>query len=219
MAIKAVVFDMDGIILDSEETWHAVRRGYAARFGGRWIEDDQRAVMGDNSWQWAHHIRLRFAVPLTERQIIAGVVAMLRQRYAERLPVVEGAHEAVHGLARAYRLGLASSSPPELIRWVLHAAGLAGVLSAWVSSDDVALGKPAPDVYQLACDRLGAARAQAVAVEDSSNGIRSAKNAGLKVVAVPNPRFPPSGEALALADLTLASVRELTPTVIESLSV
>jgi len=218
MGIEAVIFDLDGVILDSEGVWHEARREFAARFGGRWTTEDQRAVMGDNSWQWAHHIRTRFAVPLTERQIIAGVVALLRQRYTRELPVVEGAREAVYGLARAFKLGLASSSPPELIRWVLHAAGLAGAFCAWASSDDVAYGKPAPDVYQVTCDRLGAKRAQTVAIEDSENGVRSAKNAGLLVVAIPNPRFAPSAEALALADMTLHSIREVTPSLIGSLS-
>jgi HAD superfamily hydrolase (TIGR01509 family) len=217
MAISSVIFDLDGVILDSEEAWHAARAAFSKRYGGDWTEEDQRAVMGADSWQWAHHIRERFAVPLPETEIIAGVVALMRERYEREVPLLEGAREAVHGLARAYRLGLASSSPPELIGWVLHATGLAGVFSAWVSSDDVGVGKPAPDVYLEACDRLGVACGHAAAIEDSTNGLRAARHAGLAVVAVPNPRFPPAPDALALADVVLQSITQLTVRVVADL--
>jgi len=215
--ITTIVFDLDGVILDSEEVWHEVRRDFAAAHGGLWTDDDQRAVMGDNSWQWAHHIREVCGVELGERQIVAGVVQRLIGRYREHLPLIAGARAAVTGLARAYRLGLASSAPPEVIRFVVRRAGLGGVFSGWLSSDDVAAGKPAPDAYLAACRRLQADRPRTAAVEDSENGLRSARNAGLFVVGVPNRRFPPAPAALELADVVLASIGELTPTVVAAL--
>jgi len=216
--ITTVVFDLDGVILDSEEVWHEVRRDFTAAHGGRWTDDDQRAVMGDNSWQWAHHIREVCGVEMGERQIIAGVVGRIRERYLERLPLIAGAREAVIGLARTYRLGLASSAPPEVIRFVLHRAGLADVFGAWLSTDDVEAGKPAPDGYLAVCRRLRVERACTVAVEDSENGLVAARNAGLAVIAAPNRRFPPSPAALELADLVVASAADLTPALIASIA-
>lgn len=218
MPVTTIVFDLDGVILDSEDLWDEVRRDFTVSHGGSWGESDQRAVMGDNSWQWAHHIRTACGVELEERRIIDGVVAGLLERYEERLPVIAGAREAVVGLARVYRLGLASSAPPEVIRFALRKAGLGGAFSGWLSSDDVEAGKPAPDVYLAACHRLQADRARAAAVEDSENGLLAARNAGLAVVAVPNRRYPPSPAVLELADLVLASVAELTPTAVASLT-
>ena len=217
MPITAIVFDLDGVVIDSEELWNEVRRDFTVAHGGSWTERDQRAVMGDNSWQWAHHIRTVCGVELGERPIVANVVSRLLARYEEHLPVIAGAREAVVGLARAYRLGLASSAPPEVIRFVVRRAGLGGVFSGWLSSDDVAAGKPAPDAYLAACDRLRADRARTAAVEDSENGLLAARNAGLAVVAVPNRRYPPSAEALELADLVLASIAGLTPAAVASL--
>ncbi|HMJ79659.1 MAG TPA: HAD-IA family hydrolase, partial [Candidatus Dormibacteraeota bacterium] len=165
----------------------------------------------------AQHIRTVGGVGLPERNIIAGVVALLTARYRERLPLIEGAREAVLGLARCYRLGLASSAPAEVIRFVLHAAGLAGVFTAWLSSDDVARGKPAPDAYLGICDRLRTEPRAAVAVEDSTNGLLAARNAGLAVIAAPNPGYPPAAEGLEVADLVVGSIADLTPDVVASL--
>ncbi len=207
----AVVLDMDGVLIDSEQLWHEVRRDYAARFGGRWTADDQRAVMGANSLQWARHIRERFGVPLSPEDVIGGVVALLLERYAEHLPLLPGAVEAVRRLAEAFPLGLASSSPARVIEWVLGTTGLEGCFRAWVSSDEVARGKPAPDVYLLALQRLGAVDAPSVAVEDSGNGIEAAHRAGMGVIAVPNQAFPPGARALDLADVVVVSLAEVTP--------
>lgn len=209
--VHAVVWDMDGVLIDSEQVWHEVRRDYAARFGGHWTEDDQRAVMGANSLQWARHIQERFGVPLGPEAVIDGVVTLLLERYAEHLPLLPGAVEAVRRLVHEFPLGLASSSPARVIRWVLGAAGLDGCFEAWVSSDEVAQGKPAPNVYRLALERLGATGGTAVAVEDSGSGIVAAHRAGMAVIAVPNKAFPPDAKALDLADLVVVSVAEVTP--------
>jgi len=208
---EGLVFDMDGVILNSEGTWHEVRRDFVAGYGGRWVEEDQRAVMGANSRQWAEHIRGRFDVPLSNEQVIDGVVRMLQERYRQKLPLLPGATEAVGELSELYPLAVASSSPKSVIEAVLEAAGLADRFAAYVSSDEVEQGKPSPDVYLLACERLGVSPSASAAIEDSANGIKAAESAGLMVVAVPNPHFPPDDEALGLAARVVATPQGLTP--------
>ncbi len=217
MAIHTVIFDLDGVILETEEEWNDVRREFAALHGGHWDENDQPAVMGANSMQWAEYMRDQVGVDLTPQEIYDGVIAGLRARYARHLPLIPGAREAVVRLAGSFRLGVASSSPIELIEYALELAGLHGYFAALVSSDQVATGKPAPDVYLEACARLQTAPRDAAAIEDSSNGLRAAAAAGLAVVAVPNPSYPPADDALALADLVLGSVSEITGDMILSI--
>jgi len=217
MGIDTVIFDMDGVIVDTEQLWNDVRHDFAVAHGGRWTGDDQPAVMGANSLQWAAYMREQCGVDLPNDEIYAGVIRGLRERYARDLPLIEGAREAIVSLVPRYRLGLASSSPRELIEYVLELAGLGESFAAVVSSDEVARGKPEPDVYREACARLEASPRCSVAVEDSSNGIRSAAGAGLAVIAIPNPAFPPSIAALGLADVVLGSVKQLTIAVVASL--
>ncbi len=207
---EGLVFDMDGVILDSEGTWHEVRRDFVAGYGGRWVEEDQRAVMGANSRQWAEHIRGRFDVPLSNEQVIDGVVRMLQERYRQKLPLLPGAAAAVRELSELYPLAVASSSPKSVIQAALEAAGLADRFTVYVSSDEVEQGKPSPDVYLLACERLGVSPAASAAIEDSANGIRAAVGAGLIVVAVPNPHFPPDEDSLGLAARIVETPKGLT---------
>jgi len=209
---------MDGVIIDTEQEWNDVRRAYSARWGGRWTDDDQRAVMGHNSRQWAAHIRERFEVPASEDEIIGGVVELLLRRYDEQLQLLPGVADAVRRLAGRCRLAVASSSPLAVIRHVLHATRLEDAFPVVVSSDEVAQGKPAPDVYLTACGRLGVDPALAVAVEDSSNGICAAHNAGMRVIALPNRHFAPAPEALALAARVIGSAADLTPELVEAVA-
>ena len=206
MAIDTVIFDLDGVLLETEQEWNDVRREFAAEHGGHWDEDDQPAVMGANSMQWAEYMRDKVGVHLTPQEIYDGVIDGLRARYAQHLPIIPGAREAVVALAAQFRLGVASSSPIEFIEHSLELAGLRQYFAALVSSDQVAVGKPAPDVYLEACRRLETVPARAAAIEDSSNGLRAAAAAGLAVIAVPNLAFPPSPDALSLADVVLGSV-------------
>jgi HAD superfamily hydrolase (TIGR01509 family) len=217
VSIEAVIFDMDGVILDSETAWHEVRRDFVAEHGGSWTEDDQRAVMGANSVQWAEHIRRRFGVPLATEEVVDRVVQRLGARFSRKLPLLPGAVEAVQRMATRYPLGLASSSPRGVIDLVLQASGLSGCFRAWISSDEVQGGKPRPDVYLAACKLVGVQPANAAAVEDSANGLRAAHAAGLAVVAVPNAAFPPEPEALELADLVIARVADLDPSAVSAL--
>jgi HAD superfamily hydrolase (TIGR01509 family) len=209
--IDAVVFDLDGLLLDSEQVWDEVREELARERGGRWHERAQREMMGMSSPEWSRYMHDVIGLEETPAEINAEVVRRMEKRYRERLPLIDGAVEAVQRFAARWPLGLASSSNRELIDLVLELSGLADSFEATVSSEEVAHGKPAPDVYLAATRRLGVTPERAAAIEDSHNGIRSAKAAGMRVVAVPNPHFPPDQEALALADIVLEGLADLTP--------
>jgi HAD superfamily hydrolase (TIGR01509 family) len=211
------IFDLDGIILETEQEWNDVRREFAARYGGHWGKDDQSAVIGANSMQWAEYMREQVGAQLDPRDIYHGVVEGLPARYSQHLPLIPGAREAIVDLAGQFRLAVASSSPIELIEQSLELAGLRQYFAALVSSDEVAVGKPAPDVYLEACKRLGTVPARAVAIEDSSNGLWAASAAGLAVIAVPNQAYPPTPEALELADVVLGSVVGVTGDIIRAI--
>jgi HAD superfamily hydrolase (TIGR01509 family) len=214
VSIDTVIFDMDGVIIDTESIWNSVRNDFAHAHGGHWGDGDQPAVMGASSMEWATAMRDNNGVDLSPREIYDGIIGELRDRYARHLPLIPGAPEAIARLARDYRLGVASSSPLELIEYALELGGLRRYFAAVVSSDDVARGKPEPDVYLEACVRLGTAPERAAAVEDSANGIRAAHAAGLAVIAIPNPEFPPATEAVGLANLVLGSIEQLTGAVV-----
>lgn len=219
MIIEAIIFDLDGVLIDSEETWSRVRGDVVARHGGLWTEADQRNVMGDNSRQWSAYIKRTWNVPLSEEEIFQEVLATMIVGYQEQPPaVLPGAADAIVALRARYPLAVASSSPRDLIAVALRVAGFAGAFQAIVSSDDVSHGKPAPDVYLLAAERLGVPAPQCAAVEDSTNGIRAAVAAGMATIAVPNQAFPPADKALAQARVVLPSLRQLTPELIEGLA-
>jgi HAD superfamily hydrolase (TIGR01509 family) len=218
MNIDTVIFDLDGVIIDTEEVWNNVRHEFAEAHGGHWSDEgDQPFLMGVNSWQWAALMREHNGVNLSDQEIYEGIVGGLREQYSRHLPLIPGARDAIAGLASEYRLGVASSSPLELIEYALDLAGLRGSFNVVVSSDEVALGKPEPYVYLEACARLGSSPERSAAVEDSTSGIQAASAAGLKVIAIPNPEYPPSAEAVDLADVVLASIGQLTRAVVASL--
>jgi HAD superfamily hydrolase (TIGR01509 family) len=214
--IEAVVFDLDGILIDSEHVWDEVRQQLADERGGRWNEDASRDMMGMSSLEWSRY--MRDVVGLTEEpeEISAEVVRRLEDRYRRELPLIAGAEEAVKRLAKRWPLALASSSNRELIDLVLESSGLHRYFEASVSSEEVARGKPAPDVFLEAARRLRAEPTRCAAVEDSENGILAAKAAGMRTIAIPNQQYPPHDDALAAADAVLATIEELTPAVVES---
>ena len=209
--IDAVVFDLDGVLIDSEHVWDEARQRLAEERGGRWHERASRDMMGMSSPEWSRYMRDEVGIDESPEAISADVVRRLEAIYRERLPLVDGAVAAVERLAERWPLGLASSSNRELIDLVLDLSDLERHFRATVSSEEVARGKPAPDVYLEAARRLRADPARCAAVEDSENGIRSAKAAGMRVLAIPNPRYPPAEDALAHADARVSSLAELTP--------
>jgi HAD superfamily hydrolase (TIGR01509 family) len=213
--IEAVVFDLDGVLIASEEVWDDVRETLVLERGGRYDAKAQRDMMGMSSLEWSRYIHEELGVPDSPDDINAEVVRRMIARYHEQLPLIPGAREAVERLASRFALAVASSSNRPLIDGVLELAGLAPLFPATVSSEEVPRGKPAPDVYLEAAARLGVMPTRCAAVEDSHNGIRSAKAAGMRVVAVPNPSYPPDEDALAEADVTLHTLAELTPGVVD----
>jgi HAD superfamily hydrolase (TIGR01509 family) len=215
--IEAVVFDLDGVLIHSEEVWDAVRERYVRERGGRYDEEVQRAMMGMSSAEWSRYLHEDADVPDPPEAINAEVVRLMLVAYRQELPLVEGAVEAVRRLETRWPLGLASSSNRPLIDTVLELAGLSGCFRVTVSSEEVARGKPAADVYLEAARRLGFPPRACAAIEDSHAGIASARAAGMRVVAIPNPSYPPGGEALASADVVLDWIAGLTVEVVESL--
>ncbi|MDX6514218.1 MAG: hypothetical protein QOE36_3722 [Gaiellaceae bacterium] len=206
-----MVFDLDGLLLDTEELWDEVREGLARERGGRWHAGAQADMMGMSSPEWSRYMHDTIGLAESPEEINAEVVRRMLARYAEALPLIPGAREAVERLAARWPLAVASSSNGELIDAALEAGDLARFFRVTVSSEEVARGKPAPDVYLEAARRLGVEPTRAAAVEDSANGLRSAHAAGMRVVAIPNRRYPPPEETLALADVVLDSLEELTP--------
>jgi HAD superfamily hydrolase (TIGR01509 family) len=209
--IDAIVFDLDGLLLDSEQLWDEVREELARERGGRWSERAQADMMGMSSPEWSRYMHDVVGLSESPDEIAEEVVRRMEARYRERLPLIPGAREAVERLAARWPLALASSSNRPLIDLALETGGLAPFFAATVSSEEVARGKPAPDVYLEAVRRLEVDPARAAAIEDSRNGIRSAHAAGLRVVAIPNAHFPPDEESLVLADVVLDSLADLTP--------
>ncbi|HEU6444199.1 MAG TPA: HAD family phosphatase [Gaiellaceae bacterium] len=216
--IDAVVFDLDGLLLDTEQVWDEVREELTRERGGRWHDRAQADMMGMSSTEWSHYMHDRLGLSEPPEELNRLVVERMQERYRDGLPLIDGAVEAVRRLAGRWPLGLASSSNRPLIDLALDRMGVAELFRATVSSEEVERGKPAPDVYVEAARRLGVAPERTAAVEDSANGIRSAKAAGMRVVAIPNKHFPPPEEVLGLADVRLDGLAELTPGAVESAS-
>ena len=215
--VHAVVFDLDGVLVDSEELWDAVRRAVAAEAGKPWPVEATRAMQGMSTAEWSAYLTDVVGIPAEPNEVAATVLDRMAARYDARLPLVPGAVEVVERLGRRWPLGLASSSPRRLIDTVLESAGIAQRFQVSVSTEEVAAGKPSPAVYQTVTQRLCVDPVQAIAIEDSSNGLRSAAAAGLGVLAVPNAAFPPSEDALALADVIVNSLDEITPELVASM--
>ena len=211
----AVIFDLDGVLMDSEQRWNEAKEALVRETGGRWLEDAPRTMMGMSSPEWSAYLRDELAVPMDAGAINREIVRRMQDGYRSELPLLPGAGEAVRALAERWPLGLASSANREVIDLVLELAGFGDAFRVTVSSEEVERGKPAPDVYLKAARELGAAPARCVAVEDSSSGLRAAAAARMTVIAVPNPHYPPDPEALALAAATVDVVGEITPELVE----
>jgi len=216
--VQAVVFDLDGLLLDSEPAWDQARRQVAAEHGAHWADQATLDMIGMSSPEWSRYMHQRLGVPLAPEEIAAQVVERMQFLYRQRLPLVPGARPAVERLARRWPLAMASSSNRPVIDLALSLAGLEPFFQATVSSEEVARGKPAPDVYLEAARRLGVNPSSCAAVEDSRSGILSASAAGMWVIAVPNQAFSPGDEALHAADKVLGSLAELTEAVVDEVA-
>lgn len=210
----AVLFDLDGVLVDTEPWWDVVRIRFAREHGRPWGPDDQHAVMGGNSREWAVVMRERLDLghlgeDAIQRAIVDGVVGMYRT--ADELPVIPGAPETVRRVAATHPVAIASSAHRAVIEAAVDALGLHGVLDQIVSSDDVVSGKPDPGVYLLAAERLGVDPRRCLVVEDSVNGVRAGKAAGMTVVLVPNASVPPALGARDLADRVIDRITDLDP--------
>jgi HAD superfamily hydrolase (TIGR01509 family) len=211
MPIQAVIFDMDGVIVDSEAYWWQARVEFATRRGLTWTMDDQRVAMGRSTIEWARVMRERLHLDdMSLDDIMAEVIAGINARLAARLPVLPGAVEAVHAAASAYPVALASGSPTSVIDEVMRLTGLDGVFLHTLYGDDMDRGKPDPEIYFKTAARLGVDPANCVGIEDSGNGVRALHAAGMHIIAVPSPGFPLSAELLALADVKLNSLTEFS---------
>lgn len=209
MDVSAVVFDLDGVLLESEQVWTAVKRELSLERGGVWTPAAEQDMLGMSSTEWSRYMHDELALPLEPTEISAAVAQRVACRYRESLPLIAGADLAVRALAERYPLGLASSSNRQTIDLVLDLTDWSSLFSATTSSEEVGAGKPAPDVYVETARRLGLAAASCVAVEDSAAGIRSARAAGLAVVAIPNRVYPPAADVLGQADLVLDTISDL----------
>jgi HAD superfamily hydrolase (TIGR01509 family) len=217
MSISAIVLDLDGVIVDTEQVWDRERRAYVAAHGGTWEDDATRAMQGMSSAEWAAYLRDELGAEGDPAEISRAVAGGVVDEVRRHLPLLPGAAEAVRRLAERWPLGLASSANREVIDAVLDGAQLTACFRATVSSEEVPRGKPAPDVYLDAAGRLGVAPTVCAAVEDSSNGLRAAHAAGMIVIATPNHAFPPAPDALALAAVVVDGIRDVTPELVASL--
>ena len=208
--VDAVIFDLDGVLVDSEPVWERVRRRYVDAHRGTWQADSQRRLMGMSTSEWADYLSSELGVGRPPDQVAAEVVEEMAREYAVRVPLIDGADQVVRRLSRHWPLAVASSSPPRLIDVALSAAGLVDAFRVTLSTEQVARGKPAPDVYLAVAAQLGVPAARCVAIEDSSNGVRSAAAAGMRVVAVPHPSYPLDPDAEQLAALIIPDITELT---------
>ena len=212
--IEAVVFDLDGVLVESEQLWDEARRGLAADADVEWPGDATEAMMGMSSKEWSRYMHDEIGVPSSPDEINRGVVDRLAERYRSDLPWIDGAHDALRRMADAFPLGLATSSNREIVDIVLEVGGFADLLEVTVSSEEVERGKPAPDVYLECARRMGVDPERCAAIEDSTNGLLSAAAAGMRVIAIPNDAHPPAERGLEVAAVVLDSIGDLTPEVV-----
>ncbi len=210
MPIEAIVFDMDGVLVDSEVYWDKSRVDFARDRGKVWTDEFQRLAMGRSTVGWARVMQEKLALDDTIDEIIAEMKARVIAHYEERMPTRPGALESVSHMQQHFRVGLASGSPTEIIKAVLSITGLDQIFEVMIYGDEVPRGKPAPDIYLEALEQLGVAPAVSLGIEDSANGLRSLKAAGMLAVAAPSPDYPLPDDILALADAHITTLEDFT---------
>jgi HAD superfamily hydrolase (TIGR01509 family) len=214
---RAIIFDLDGLLVDSEPCWDRARQQLAAEYGQTWTQDDQHSVMGVSTATWANYMIKRLGLDLTQQGVIERIKGIMLTMYHEHIPYLPGAVDAVRLAAQHYPTALASGSERSLIEAVIQDSALRDQFQAVVCTDDLPRGKPAPDVYLEAARRLGVTPELCVCVEDSPNGVLAGKAAGMKVIAVPDERFNPNPEVIRQAEIVLGSLEEFTIELLEKL--
>jgi HAD superfamily hydrolase (TIGR01509 family) len=214
---RAIIFDLDGLLVDSEPCWDRARQQLAAEYGQTWTQDDQYSVMGVSTATWANYMIKRLGLDLTQQAVIERIIGIMLTIYHEHIPYLPGAVDAVRLAAKHYPTALASGSERSLIEAVIQDSALRDQFQAVVCTDDLPRGKPAPDVYLEAARRLGVTPEMCVCVEDSPNGVLAGKAAGMKVIAVPDERFNPNPEVIRQAEIVLGSLEEFTIELLEKL--
>ena len=215
MAIEAIIFDMDGVLVDSEVYWDQARVDYARDRGKAWSDAFQRLAMGRSTIGWARVMQEKLALDETTDAIIAEMKARVIAKYEARMPTRPGAIDSVHHMKQHYRVGLASGSPTEIIKAVTRITGLDQVFEVMVYGDDIPRGKPAPDIYIEAMGRLGVTADVSLGIEDSANGLRSLQAAGMAAVAAPSPDFPLDDEVIAMADAHITTLEDFNHALIQ----
>lgn len=218
MAVEAIIFDMDGVLVDSEVYWARSRVAFARDIGKTWTDEDQRLAMGRSTHEWARVMQERLELDWTIEAIIDDMFQRVMACYEEKMPLRPGALEAVQLAAGAYPVALASGSPIPIIQHVMALTGLDRVFQVMVYGDDQPNGKPAPDIYLETARQLGIAPGKAVGIEDSVNGIRALKNAGMYIIAAPSPDFPLPAEIVQMAHVTIQSLEDFSLEMVRSLT-
>ncbi len=210
MPIEAIIYDMDGVLVDSEVYWDKSRIEFARDRGKVWTDEFQRLAMGRSTVGWARVMQDKLALDETIDEIIAEMKARVIAHYEERMPTRPGALESVARMNEHFRVGLASGSPTDIIKAVLSITGLDQIFEVMIYGDEVPRGKPAPDIYLEALQALKVAPANSLGIEDSANGLRSLKAAGMFAVAAPSPEYPLPDDILALADAHITTLEDFT---------
>lgn len=210
MPIEAIIYDMDGVLVDSEVYWDKSRIEFARDRGKVWTDEFQRLAMGRSTVGWATVMQDKLALDETIDEIIAEMKARVIAHYEERMPTRPGALESVARMNEHFRVGLASGSPTDIIKAVLSITGLDQIFEVTIYGDEVPRGKPAPDIYLEALQALKVAPGNSLGIEDSANGLRSLKAAGMAAVAAPSPEYPLPDDILALADAHITSMEDFT---------
>jgi len=207
---RAVIFDMDGLLLDTETLWHEAEVELFRRHGAEFTWEDKMAVIGTSFEITSRHFADRLRVPREEgAALVDEMVALMHERVRRQVDARPGALELVKRLRalEGVRLGLASNSPRFLVDDALATAGLTDAFETIVTPADVDHAKPAPDIYVRACEDLGVDPVEALALEDSASGVAAAKAAGLTCIAVP--QFAETD--VSAADRIIDSLEELLP--------
>jgi mannitol-1-/sugar-/sorbitol-6-/2-deoxyglucose-6-phosphatase len=208
--MQAVIFDMDGVLVDSEVYWLKSRQEFAIARGKLWTDDDQRLAMGRSTIEWARVMQERLNLEDPLEAIMTEMKQRVITHFEEKLPVRPGAIESVHTAATRYRVALASGSPTEIIQRVIQLTGLDKIFETVLYGDDMTHGKPDPEIYLKTAAVLNVPPRACMGVEDSGNGIRAVVAAEMVCIAAPSPAFPLNADLLALAARKIDTMEDLT---------